>query len=100
MKSIGRKEDLRHFVNGPDLSRMVGLSVEAIRRYRQGGVWIEDLHYIKVSDRMILYCVPLIIDFLHNINDGRAHLRAIENYQATLPSNQPKKKGRKAKPTR
>ena len=37
------------------LEAMIGISVEAIRKKRQNGVWLEGKHFVKAPDGMWVY---------------------------------------------
>jgi hypothetical protein len=75
------------FVKKKEISELTGLSSDTLKRYRITGKLVENVHWIRVNSKVVLYNVPLIMDWLHNINDPKAHLRAIEAYQASLLSN-------------
>lgn len=84
------------FCNKNRLAETTGLSPETFKKYRLSGTWIEGIHWQRINTRCVLYNQLLIIDWIANRNDPKAHLRTIDAYQAALPSNQPKKRGRKA----
>lgn len=84
------------FVKGKKLSQEIGLSVSTFKRYRLQGVWQEGIHWRRLNSRVVLYNLPLILDWIANQADPQAHQRAVEAYLASLPSNQPKKRGRRA----
>ncbi|WP_416671529.1 hypothetical protein [Egbenema bharatensis] len=76
-----------HFVKKREISKLTGLSGDTLKKYRLSGILCEDIHWIRVNSKVVLYNVPLIMDWLQNINDPQAHHRAIEAYQAMLLSN-------------
>lgn len=80
------------FVKKRELSKLTGLSGDTLKKYRLSGLLIEDIHWIRVNSKLVLYNVPLIMDWLQNISDPQAHRRAIEAYQATLLSSREKKR--------
>ncbi len=69
----------------------------SLPRYRSNSScgWIEGCHWTRISNQKVLYNQELLQDWLANRNDIDAHLRAIELFQASLPSNQ-KRSRRKA----
>lgn len=83
------------FVDKREASRLTGLSGDTLKKYRlKQGLLIEGIHWVRLNAKTIRYNLPLVQDWLQNRNDPKAHQRAVENYQATLLSNQPKKPGR------
>jgi hypothetical protein len=82
------------FVKPEKLVEATGLSVSTFKRYRLTGIWIEGIHWYRINSRLVLYNLPLISDWVANRMSPRAHERAVENYLRSLPSNQPKKRGR------
>ncbi len=77
-----------HYVGKRKLAEITGVSTHTWKVWRIKGLLIEDIHWLRLGKNHILYCLPLILDFLNNRHDPAAHQRAIENYQATLLSNQ------------
>lgn len=86
---------MNNFVNKRQLSEQIGLSPETFKRYRLQGIWQEGIHWQKVNCRVTLYNLSLILDWIANRDNPQAHQRAIENYLYSLPSHQPKKRGRR-----
>ncbi|MDX2244567.1 MAG: hypothetical protein NW224_28155 [Leptolyngbyaceae cyanobacterium bins.302] len=82
--------DQRNLVRVRRIAEVTGLSPETIRRYRYRGLLKENLHWITINPRLVLYVEPLVVDWFLNQNDQIAHQRAIENYLSKLPSNQRK----------
>lgn len=78
------------FVGKREISKLTGLSGDTLKKYRLKGLLSEDVHWIRINSKVVRYNVPLIKDWLQNINDPQAHQRAIEAYLATLLSS-PKK---------
>lgn len=91
LKLSEQSETIR-FVKKREISRLTGLSGETLKKYRLSGILYQDIHWIRVNSKVVLYNVPLILDWLHNINDPKAHQRAIETYYAMLPSNQKRRR--------
>ncbi|PSB25348.1 excisionase family protein [Stenomitos frigidus] len=84
------------FCNKHRLSDATGLSPETFKKYRLSGKWIEGVHWQRLNSRCVLYNLSLILDWVANRSSPCVHQRAIESYLAALPSNQPKKRGRRA----
>jgi hypothetical protein len=91
----------KFFVNKRDAEQLSGFSCETLKKWRLSGKLIQGIHWIKIgdSDRVVRYNSVLLIDFLQNQNDPVAHQRAIDQYLAGLPSNQPLKRGRQPLPS-
>ncbi|MFM7447652.1 MAG: hypothetical protein ACKO24_03510 [Leptolyngbyaceae cyanobacterium] len=85
------------FVDPALLQEKLGLSTKTLQSLRREGSLIQGIHYSEVNSRLILYNLPLMIDWVVNRHDPEAHLRAIENFQASLLSNQAKPKGQRIK---
>ena len=79
------------FVSKHTISQRFKLSPETLKKYRLNGRLIEKIHWIKLNSRVVLYNLQLVQDWFQNQGDPQAHQRAIENYQATLLSNQKRK---------
>jgi hypothetical protein len=72
------------------------VSDEFLRKKRYSGELIEGVHYIRFGSlNGILYNRPLIIDWMINRRNPEIHQRAIDNFQASLPSSQRRKPGPK-----
>ncbi|WP_404789259.1 hypothetical protein [Altericista sp. CCNU0014] len=56
------------------------------------GVWRENLHFVTDPSGDRIYNLDLVADWMANMNDPVAHIRACELYLASLPSNQAKNK--------
>lgn len=70
---------------------LLKVSGRSLARYRDETL-MEGIHFTKVSKQKILYNQELLMDWLANKHDWDTHLRAIEAYQASLPSNQKRKR--------
>jgi hypothetical protein len=80
--------------------------VEAVFRVSEGFLakaryrneLIRGVHYLCLGvgkGKGVLYNRPLVIDWLVNRHQPTIHQRAIDNFLASLPSNQPAKRGPK-----
>lgn len=78
--------DAQIYANTQKTVQLCGLSASTLKRLRFDGRLREGLHWTRVTGR-ILFCLPLLIDWLANQSDPAAHDRAIQNFLATLPSN-------------
>jgi hypothetical protein len=85
-----------YFVGKREAEQLTGLSHETLKKLRLNGKLMEGADWVRQSSRSVLYNAPLLLDFIQNRCDQTAHQRAIENYLASLPSNQSKVRGRKA----
>lgn len=83
------------FVDQNALRQKLGLSSYTLQTLRKDGSLMQGVHYSEVNSRLILYNLPLMIDWLVNRHDPAAHLTAVENFLSTLPSSLPKLKARK-----
>ncbi|MCU0570102.1 MAG: hypothetical protein MUF49_26460 [Oculatellaceae cyanobacterium Prado106] len=86
------KAELSRFVKKRELSRQTGLSGETLKKYRDLGFLRENIHWIRINSKLVLYNLPLILDWLQNIHDPDSHWRAVEAYLTELPSNQIKQR--------
>ncbi|MGA7934970.1 MAG: hypothetical protein WCA35_15595 [Kovacikia sp.] len=84
-------------VRPAEVKRSFFVSEEFLRKKRYQGILLEGVHYIRIGEHKgILYNRPLIIDWMINRRFPNVHQRAIDNFLASLPSNQPRRKsGRK-----
>jgi hypothetical protein len=81
------------FVTKQVASQLTGLSGDTLKRYRLQGKLQKDIHWITLNSRVVRYNLTLVLDWVQNhISNPQAHLRAIDNYLASLPSSQPKRK--------
>ncbi|WP_413174491.1 hypothetical protein [Anabaena azotica] len=85
------------FVTKQVASQLTGLSGDTLKRYRLQKKLQKDIHWITLNSRVVRYNITLVLDWVQNhISDPKAHLRAIDNYLASLPSSQPKRKRNRA----
>ncbi|MBD2596526.1 hypothetical protein H6G74_19630 [Nostoc spongiaeforme FACHB-130] len=81
------------FVSKQVVSKLTGLSGETLKRYRLQGKLQKDIHWVVLNSRVVRYNITLVLDWVQNhVSNPNAHLRAIDNYLADLPSNQRKKR--------
>jgi hypothetical protein len=85
-------QELSRFVKKRELSRITGLSGDTLKRYRGLGFLCEDIHWIRINSKLVLYNLPLVLDWLQNIHDPSTHQKAIESYLMGLPSHQKKRR--------
>ncbi len=78
------------FIDKHEVCQLLKVSDRTLSRYREQH-WYLGIHYVKPVQK-ILYNRELIEDWMVNRHDYPAHLRAIEAYQATLLSNQKRKR--------
>ena len=84
-----------HFVKKREICRLTGLSGDTLKKYRLSGRLSENIHWIRLNPKVVLYNAPLVMDWLQNIHDPTTHFRAIEAYHASLASStKPKRKGK------
>ena len=83
---------MKLFVNKRQASECLSLSGSTLKKYRLNGEWIEGVHWVRINSRCVRYNLELIKDWLHNRDNPKAHMRAIETYQQSLLSNQKSKK--------
>lgn len=86
-------------VNKHDAAAILGICPATLNKYRlrKNSTLIEGIHYHVWNSRVVRYNPVLLADWGINRNNPKAHQRAIEAYQATLPSSQPVKRGRKVR---
>jgi hypothetical protein len=82
------------FTDKWEMSRLTGLSPETLKKYRLNGFLIENIHWIRLNQRTVRYCVPLVLDRIQNQHFPQVHDKAIEYCQSLLPSYQEKPKRR------
>jgi hypothetical protein len=73
----------------------IGISGETIRKWERSGK-IPSYVYSKFGYRTVRYCISLLTDWMLSPDDLEAQARAIESLNATRPSQQPRKTGRKS----
>ncbi|NJN04188.1 MAG: hypothetical protein HC816_17900 [Leptolyngbyaceae cyanobacterium RM1_1_2] len=80
------------FANKHRASEQLNLSCSTLKKYRLAGDWIEGIHWVRINSRCVRYNLELIQDWLHNRDNPKAHMRAIQLYQEGLLSHQSNKK--------
>ncbi|BAZ00004.1 hypothetical protein NIES37_39860 [Tolypothrix tenuis PCC 7101] len=93
MKNLPTNIKSQHyqFVSKHVATELTGLSECTLKRYRLQGKLQQDIHWVTINSRVVRYNITLVLDWLQNhASNPQAHLRAIENYLASLPSNQKK----------
>lgn len=82
------------YVNKHEAAKCLGVSTETLKRYRQQGRLINDVHFTRLSSRLIVYNKELLEDWVANGADSnnRAHLIAISNFSASLLSYKPRRR--------
>jgi hypothetical protein len=78
------------YLDKHEACKLLKICDRTLARYRDTE-WHLGIHYFKPVQK-ILYNRELIEDWLVNRRDYPAHLRAMEAYQASLLSNQPRKR--------
>ncbi len=78
------------FVDKHEISKLLHVGDRTLARYRDAH-WHCGIHYVQPVQK-ILYNKELIEDWMVNRHDYPAHLRAIEAYQSSLPSNQKRRR--------
>jgi len=88
------------YAKGPWLNKhataaLLGLSIHTLKSYRSL-YWQCGIHYEYINSRTVRYHKELLLDWLATRSNPELHQRAIEAYLASLPSNQPKVRGRRS----
>lgn len=81
---------MHEFISKQEVCQLLQVTERTLARYREKH-WYKGIHFVQPIQK-ILYNKALILDWMVNRDDAIAHLRAIENYQASLPSNQKRKR--------
>lgn len=88
-KSYSSNEEFR-FVKKREISKLVGLSPQTLKKYRLDCRLTEGIHWIRVNSRLVLYNSVLMQDWIQNIHSPHVHQIAIERYLKGLKSSQRK----------
>ncbi len=75
--------------------KAIGIAAETVRAWERKGK-IPPHCYTKIGHRTVRYCLTLLTDWVLDPDDLDAQARSIEALNATRPSQQPRKAGRKA----
>ncbi|MDX2270359.1 MAG: hypothetical protein NW237_00185 [Cyanobacteriota bacterium] len=81
------------FVEPLIIQERLGLSIRTLQILRREGSLIQGIHFSEINTRLIVYNLPLMIDWVANRHDPDAHIKAIENFQASLLSNRSRRRG-------
>ena len=84
-----------NWVNPKGAAKILGISTRTLKLYRKRH-WTLGIHFQYLNSRTIRYHEGLLRDWFANISEPQTHQRAIENYLASLLSNQQKKRSRKS----
>jgi hypothetical protein len=81
-----------------EAAAILGVSTETLKRYRlqKDSTLLKGIHYFVWNSRVVRYNPVLLADWGMNRDAPQAHQKAIEAFLASLPSNQAKKRGRRA----
>lgn len=84
-------------------AKVIGLSIHTLKKLRsekarEADRLIEGIHFVRYGEYCVRYNADLLRDYAATRSDPEAHKRAIELYLASLPSNQPKRAGRRKAP--
>ena len=86
-----------HFVSQQEIIELTGLSLTTLKRWRRKNQLVEGVHWVHVG-KQVRFNLELFQDWLINGKlDPQAHSRAIQAFQESLLSNQPKRVGRPSK---
>ncbi len=86
---------MNDFVGTTQLKQAVSVGKNTLIRLREEQQLLEGIHFVRIpGGRKLLWNLELVKDFLMT-GGGISHQQAIEAYLHSLPSNQPKKVGRK-----
>ncbi|RUT03787.1 hypothetical protein DSM106972_047010 [Dulcicalothrix desertica PCC 7102] len=88
-KSPDVKSQHYAFVNKQTASELTGLSAETLKKYRLAGKLEKGIHWVEINCRVVRYNISLVLDWIQNHDENpQGHIKAIENYLASLPSSQ------------
>jgi hypothetical protein len=76
------------WVDKHQAARIIAKSTETLKKLRESGKLLAGIHYQRMGRTSIRYNAYLLQDWVANQHDPNSHLRAIENWQRSLPSNQ------------
>ena len=86
----------QNWVNKNVAAQILGISTHTLKLYRKR-YWTLGIHFQYLNSRTIRYHEGLLRDWFANISEPQVHQQAIEVYQASLLSNQPKKRNFKSR---
>ena len=86
---------MQNFISTSQLKQSLSIGKHTLNRLREENHLIEGVHYIRVpGGRKFLWNLELVRDYFVT-GGGNTHQQAVDSYLYSLPSNQPKKVGRK-----
>jgi hypothetical protein len=91
MKNLSPSLEECRFAKKQEICRLTGLSGDTLKEYRLSGTLSENIHWVRVNSKLVLYNVPLMLDWLQNISDPTAHRQTIEAYINSRLFNQKKR---------
>lgn len=83
--------DNKVFINKQEALEVTGVKATTLKLWRLGDKTtpprlVEDVHWIRLNGRWVLYNRELLIDFVVNFNHPERHQRVVEAFLAKLPS--------------
>ena len=86
---------MNKLITTSELKKALSIGKNTLIRLRHEGKLLEGVHYVRIpGGRKFLWRLELVMDFMVT-GGGVEHDYAINAYLQSLPSNQPKKIGRK-----
>lgn len=90
------------WIDKHNAAKIVGLSVHTLKKLRSENAreadrLIEGVHFVRHGGYCVRYNAELLRDYAATRSNPEAHRRAVDLYLSSLPSNQPKRVGRKPK---
>ncbi|MDX2231340.1 MAG: hypothetical protein NW220_17010 [Leptolyngbyaceae cyanobacterium bins.349] len=82
-----------NFLSKREMAQLLGVRPDTLKDYRKA--MIEGIHFIRPNSRVVRYNPGLVIHWFANRQNPEIHQSVIDSYLASLPENQPKKRGRK-----
>lgn len=76
------------WVTKSELLEYIRIGRSRVTNLMNSGDWKEGIHWVRPTGKQLLFCLPLILDWMVNHADPQAHERAIANFLKSLPSNQ------------
>ncbi len=89
---ISTEEVSPYFISTKEAATLLGVSKTKLKVWRLGKKGeaeprlIENVHWIPMGERKVLFHRELMIDFVANLNRPKVHERAVMAYLASLPS--------------
>ena len=82
------------YLSKREMAKLLGVRPDTLKEYRKN--MIEGVHFIRPNSRVVRYNPELVSHWFANRQNPKIHQSVIDQYLASLPENQPKKRGRKA----